>query len=422
METSIIIILYVAVYLLLLVIYKIHSKNLDVNATSFFLIFYAFSGICSYIFYMASNGVNRAYYNISVIPFVYLISCILLSFLPVYKFDTYSPHIIVSRKQYKIIDNLSLFLSLCCVLPILETIIHLPSALSSETGLGEMYDKRLMGIATQDYLSWLSRKLYYCIMLCSLLLPICLFAQLAKKNVNKGLIIGLSGCIILDALHNMINGGRSSFMQNLLYLIIVYFLFKNQLSKKKLKYIRLGGLAVVGISIAAMLAVTISRFINDNSGVFDNPFIWMTLYAGEGTLNFNNDLWYVNQTIGGYKTIGLPMGLLSGHFVSVKEVWELGDKLGVAGNIFYTWIGTLCMDWGKTATLIVVVIMTLVVYCLVVRKKKLMRLTSFIFLCLWARILIMGPIFYTYSTIESQYCLLVCFLFCIILNAKHVKI
>ncbi len=417
MNVPLLIISYFSVYIFLFLLYSFVRKKFSINATSFLFLLYAFSGVCSYIFYLFSNGVNRNYSNITTTPFIYLVLCIIISLLPIYRYDNFSPQIVISKRQFAIIDSLSYVLVFCCVLPLIETIVYLPNAFSSDTFIGEMYDKRLMGIHVQDYLSWISRKFYYVIMLCSLLLPVCLFVQLKKKAVNTKLVIGLVFSVILDALHNMINGGRSSFMQNLLYIIIVYFLFKNQISNNNRNKIRIGGLIAMSVSALAMMVVTISRYINDNSGIYDNSFIWLTLYAGEGPLNFNNDLWYVDKTVGGYKTCGLIIGVLSGHFVTVKDLWELGDKLGVAGNIFYTWIGTLCMDWGKLSTFIIVLLSSFSVFSFIVKRRK-MTIVSFILMCLWARILVLGPIFYTYSTIESQYCLLVCFLFCLLLNSK----
>lgn len=417
MNVPLLIISYFSVYIFLFLLYRFVRKKFSINATSFLFLLYAFSGVCSYIFYLFSNGVNRNYSNITATPFIYLVLCIIISLLPIYRYDNFSPQIVISKRQFEIINSLSYVLVFCCVLPLIETIVYLPNAFSSDTFIGEMYDKRLMGIAVQDYLSWISRKFYYVIMLCSLLLPVCLFVQLKKKAVNTKLVIGLVFSVILDALHNMINGGRSSFMQNLLYIIIVYFLFKNQISDNNRNKIRIGGLIAMSICALAMMVVTISRFINDNNGIYDNAFIWLTLYAGEGPLNFNNDLWYVDKTVGGYKTCGLIIGVLSGHFVTVRELWQLGDKLGVAGNIFYTWIGTLCMDWGKLSTFIIVLLSSFSVFSFIVKRRK-MTIVSFILMCLWARILVLGPIFYTYATIESQYCLLVCFLFCLLLNLK----
>lgn len=417
MNVPLLIISYFSVYIFLFLLYSFVRKKFSINATSFLFLLYAFSGVCSYIFYLFSNGVNRNYSNITTTPFIYLVLCIIISLLPIYRYDNFSPQIVISKRQFEIIDSLSYVLVFCCVLPLIETIVYLPNAFSSDTFIGEMYDKRLMGIDVQDYLSWISRKFYYVIMLCSLLLPVCLFVQLKKKAVNTKLVIGLVFSVILDALHNMINGGRSRFMQNLLYIIIVYFLFKNQISNNNRNKIRIGGLIAMSVSALAMMVVTISRFINDNSGIYDNSFIWLTLYAGEGPLNFNNDLWYVDKTVGGYNTCGLIIGVLSGHFVTVRELWQLGDKLGVAGNIFYTWIGTLCMDWGKLSTFIIVLLSSFSVFSFIVKRRK-MTIVSFILMCLGARILVLGPIFYTYATIESQYCLLVCFLFCLLLNSR----
>ena len=415
MNANVLIVGYIIFWIILYSFY-VAKYRFKITFTSFCFLYYALAAVFSLFLYNFSNGLFRTYDRITIYPFIYLSICYLVSFMPTYFYEKQGCKIGVNKAQYQIIDILSIILSICAVLPFFESLIQLPSSLSS-TAVANVYDRRLMGIETSDYLSWISRKFYYIIMLSSLLVPICLFLQINKKRKNKYVIFCLILCVVVNAMHEMIRGSRSGLVQNMMYLLAVYLLFRNNLEKKIQAWVKFWGLFIAGISVSTMMIVSISRFSTHQNRNLGNVYEWMSVYAGEGIINFNNDLWYIKGSTGGYRTCSFFMGLKDGKMPSVSDIWDGGDKLGVYGNIFYTWVGEFFFDYGKYYTLPMIILLSFFVTFLTNYKFKI-NIVNFILLCVWAKILIVGPIFYTYTTVQSQIELLVCLFFCMILQIK----
>ena len=189
MEANYIILTSIVLFLTAFLLYSIRfTKFKGLDAYSFVSLFYAFSAFCSFVFYNASNGLFRNYQNITVPPAIYWNFCILVSFIPLRKYCVSTPKLIVSNKQYFIIDKLSVFMCVIAILPFVESILHLPSIIANQSAVADIYDKRLSGIATNDYLSWFGRKFYFIEMLFSLVTPWLLCFQLKKDRLNKKLI------------------------------------------------------------------------------------------------------------------------------------------------------------------------------------------------------------------------------------------
>ena len=165
-----------------------------------------------------------------------------------------------------------------------------------------------------------------------------------------------------------------------------------------------------------LMVVTLARFASDDNGNMDNPFIWMSLYAGEGLLNFNNNYWYINPPYSGYGVNSFLMGIIDGHFRTVDESWEAGFKLGIQGNIFYTWVSSFFSDFGKYGALIVICLMSFVLSTFRSYKRKRISVLSLGLLCLYSKILVVGITFYTYTTTYNQMALYIAVIFLLYLN------
>ena len=84
----------------------------------------------------------------------------------------------------------------------------------------------------------------------------------------------------------MILGGRSKLVQNALYMVIVYFIFKRFLHHDIIVKVNKYGFLIFSVAILGVVAVTISRFNNMDSTNMNSIWEWIGLYAGEGSLNF----------------------------------------------------------------------------------------------------------------------------------------
>ena len=182
------------------------------------------------------------------------------------------------------------------------------------------------------------------------------------------------------------------------------------------------GSVFFGIAIVFIAYVTLSRYLlnfSDSTSSVD-IWTWIGLYMGEGPLNFNSYEWYIKSSTNGYSTMPLIMSLYTGHYVSVSDVWNLSSKLGIPGNIFYTYVGAIFKDYGKYGTLIYLFFFSSFVW---IYYKKLSNKASFsrIFvLMLWAKILVVGPTFFTYATTDDQINLVVSILFLIYIETLSI--
>lgn len=106
MEANYIILASIVLFLTAFLLYSIRfTKFKELDAYSFVCMFYAFSAFCSLVFYNASNGLFRDYHNITIPPAIYWNFCILVSFVPLRKYCVSTPNLIVSNKQYLLIDK-----------------------------------------------------------------------------------------------------------------------------------------------------------------------------------------------------------------------------------------------------------------------------------------------------------------------------
>jgi len=164
----------------------------------------------------------------------------------------------------------------------------------------------------------------------------------------------------------------------------------------------------------------ISRFtsIEAEGSNIENIWIWLGLYAGEGVLNFNSLMWYVEKSTGGDSTfIFLKdlLGLTKGS--GVEDNWATVSKLGIPGNIFYTYIGSIFEDFNKIGTLIFLLVFSTITIKLTKIKNGLITFPQIIILCLCARVLVI-PTFYTYTSLMAQTNLLCVLCFSMVIYLK----
>ena len=419
MTPSILIILFSLFFLALFFVYNLKWQHFrSVNTTSFLFLYYFIAGILSLIFYNLSNGIFRNFNNLKATPFIFLAICIVISFYPIYKYDSFSYKVVLSKKQLEVIDILCIILGIISILPLIESVIQLPSSFASEQSIADAYNRRQAGLNLKlNFHSALGEKLNWIITIFSLITPCLLMIQITKRKISIPLVLGLVSCFLNVVFNNMIIGGRSNSMQDMLYLIVVYMLFKKNIPKKRLAKINIAGLVLVLSFVVSIMIVTISRYVNSNVQYYDNAFETMSLYAGEGFLNFNNDLWQITKSSEGYKTMGLFISIVEGEKVDAAAIWAAGEKTGVLGNVFYTYIGSIFMDYGKEMTLLIIIFFSILV-SRILKKYRHLSFFKFMLLCAWAKMLVVGPIFYAYTTVDSQISLALCVLLGFILYTQ----
>lgn len=387
--------------------------------SNFFLLYLAFTVFCSMVYNTALSVLGWEYTNITIPPFVYLAICNLIALAPFVLYDNRNYTLEITDQQMRILDKLSIFLALCSVLPFIETVLKLPSALLSQSSAADMYAQRLDGAGDQNYLSFLGRKFYYMLMLFDYAISPLIFIQLTRQKCNKKVVLGLILCLLTKWSFSMILGGRSSMVQNILYTIVVYIIYRRFLPQTINRKILYWGSIVLGFGFFAMMVVTISRFSEMNSKAFDSPLQWMALYLGEGALRFNDQMWYVEKSSGGYLTNQLFVSLFLGRWITVDEIWAAGDKIGIFGNYYYTWIGQFYGDWGRYLTPLIIIILSVIFSRDFAKKKEKVDVVSLFYLGWWAKTLVLSPFFFALAGGPNQLSLLMFVLFCNLVLRKQ---
>lgn len=407
-------VLYNFILLFLLFVW-IKTKGWQLNGTLYILFFLLISGIISTFYWNVSNGTIRNYSNLTIIPFLYLIIGYLITLMPIIKYDVTSrKELFITNKQGVFLHYFTFFLIIISFEPFLENLLHLPSVMANSDFAAKMYDNRV------EYLSFIGRKLNRISTSFELIYPPLMFYFLSKRVIQKKIIYGLLMVILSFWIHELGLGGRSKLVQNILYLIVCFFLMKSYINAYITKKIIIYGSTIIGLGICMVLLVSISRFtsIEAEGSNIENIWIWLGLYAGEGVLNFNSIMWYVEKSTFGDSTFILLkdlLGLTKG--TGVDDNWLAVSKLGIPGNIFYTYIGSIFEDFNKVGTLIFLLVFSIITIKLTKINNGLITFPQIILLCLCARILVI-PTFYTYTSLMAQTNLLCVLCFAIVIYLK----
>lgn len=391
-------------------------KQINTTITCFSL--YFISALTSiYFFY---NG-TYDYHKLNITPIFFAFTCIVITFLPIIQYDnTPKKYIKDNQKTYSIVYYTLIFFSLIAIEPFLENIIHLPSILANQNALADIYSSRAEGDSTNyEYLSWIGRKFFWINFLLKDIIPILLFYYLAKWNkYDKRIIIGTSMSILNPIIHSFALGGRSNIINSAFYLIFVYILFRPYLKKYTRqtidKVLIIGGSGIV----FAISAITIARFASSEYSI--DIWTWVSLYTGEGILNFCVDLWPLDKTCNGDNTFLMVryfLGLTDN--IDIESIRATRDVLGVRNLVFYTYLGTIYYDFNKIGTFIFVSIFSLL-FCKVCKPKfGGIKLGQLIYLSILGKVIMMGVMFYPYTLWNDQLSLFLVLLFTWFLNIKE---
>lgn len=382
------------------------KMNWRLNGTSYIFLFLFLCSIISTLYFIAVNGTIRDYSNITMIPFLYMILCYIISIFPIYYFDSKKSKIVITDKQYLFIKYFSVFLIVISIEPFMENMYRLNDIIGDSSYTYRMYDNRT------EYLSFWGRKLHAVSTYFNVLYPVLILLFLHKKQYYV-IVTGLFFVTLNYWLHELGLGGRSKMVQSILYCVAVYFLMRKYLESSVDKKIRLYGGGILFLGILFVLIISLSRYNSMASSTdVDSIWIWFGLYAGEGSLNFNSLMWNVTESTNGDNTFIFLKNLLGfSEAKDVENIYISNLKLGVPENIFYTYIGSIYKDYNSYGTLLFLVIFSSFVLLALKNKQGRFSIIQIIILSVWIKILSV-PTFYTYTTWVEQFNLLFVYLFC----------
>lgn len=387
------------------------------------LLIWMISSIFSIIFYEASQEYDR----ITILPYIFLLVCLSLSFLPFYFYNDRHSVILINNRS--VFEKIILIFCLVSVLPFIENSFHLIKTYSFDNSdqLASLYADKMAGdFDKQKVVNWFSPIGRICnsinlkFQYCSLFL---LFLYLgANSKINKFKFIAiLMGCIN-PVLYTLSMSGRSAVVFTTLNAVLAFFIFKNYLPNHKIiRRIKFFALIIFLVFILLFSIMTFARYSTNEGAQTVSMLGWISLYAGEGTLNFNQYMWNTHTFTEGdncFAFIKYFLGLDTfTDFLDRRAYW--GPKMGISPIRFYTFIGDMYSDLGFFVLFIIIFIVVLF------RKSIFQRqlISSFTLYCLyiWGMLCITGVTFFSFKVFSASLDLFVGIMIMLIINISIKK-
>lgn len=413
-EISVVIYCVIMGLVLLLALTKYRAVNVSVTCLSLYFI----SALTSLFFFYNSL---YDYRGITIEPIIYIIVCILITMIPIFSYDNHSEKTLYENDSAKRFVYVTLcIISIIAIEPFLENLIHLRSVTGNMEATADIYAARAEGDNSKsEYLSWIGRKFFWINFLIRDIIPLLLFYYILKwEKVNKYIIIGTSMAILNPILHGFALGGRSAIINTVFYLVFVYMLFRPYLSLSQKKNIDRLLLCLGGVVIFAISVLTIVRFASQEHSV--DIWTWVTLYTGEGVLNFSSDLWPLSKTCNGDNTflmIRYFLGLTDS--IDIESIRATRDLLGVRNMVFYTYLGTIYYDFNKVGTVLYCAFFSFLFYVSCRSKDNTYKLSQLATLSILGKVVMMGVMFYPYTLWNDQFSLLLLLIYIVLLRNEE---
>lgn len=328
----------------------------QIGAGGLLIISFLFYSVCSYVVFNDPTW-GAPYKSLKLYPFVFLYLMIMLSILPILKWDRLRVDKFNSKSTNFV--NAVCWFFIICTLARIGDFKHFFSGLqmmviSSGTGL-EVYQEQnrlgemSSGTSTISNIFAIFSNLLYDIAV------ICFLFVLHKKNKNKLLIAGMAISIVICILVPITAAQRGPTLERLLVLLIFFIAMKRFLPgavKKIAKYC----FAIFGALVSIPIAfITIARFAD--RGIFTS----ILCYFGQQNLYFNNYAFDNNGLRYGDRIFPVFKKMLGFNNVPI-DYFQCRDKytsLHINDEVFIGYVGDFMLDFGAIFTILIFAIYTI---------------------------------------------------------------
>lgn len=188
-------------------------------------------------------------------------------------------------------------------------------------------------------------------------------------------------------------------------------LFRQYISTNRSKYIDRIIFYFILCIMALITIVTIARFMSKESSI--DIWTWISLYSGEGILNFSNELWTITDVRSNgdntFLFIRYILGLTDN--TDIESLRASRNIFNIRPQVFYTYLGAIYFDFNRIGTIIYVVIFSYI-FCKICKiKKQTVQLSQMIYLSILGKFIVLGFMIHTYSLWTDQLSLFFVLLF-----------
>lgn len=348
---------YILCWILTLIYYQ--SKRKIFDAGSLILLLQLIYAILSFFLYEDQYW-GWCFLPIKPFPFIYLYLTIILTSLPIFKYDL--------RKIDSIQRPSNLFFNIVAIIFIIGSIWSFPSKVSM---ISSGFIQLLNDAATASDMHRDSVDASLALMdnkvsnlgdiisnIFSNIGILFFMYYLTLKKKNLFILYGLGISIIISILVYVALGQRGGIIHRLFTLLITYFMLKKFYDDKTRKLIKL--LAIISAIIIAIpfLLITVGRFSDAGEGGTISSLLY---YSGQQNLYFNNfglddgGIRYGDRTFALFKQI-LGFDNVPNNFMELRQKYPY---LHINDEVFYTYIGDFTIDFGPVWALLIFIVFTL---------------------------------------------------------------
>lgn len=365
---------------------------------------YFLSAITSLFFYETRSLIQVI--NIQLPALLYVQVC---SFFIIYPFLLYSKELsTLTVREYYGFDKLYPFFQILLPFVALVAVEYIYGTLitNSDT-LGDIYEtsfdsggKESIGYKLSGFNSFVFNQIsrfYY-------LWPILLFECFRRDDKMRKMAIVPLLCIFSLLLSSYCAAARVGIVKTIMYVVLVFFFYKNSLDANTYRKILLAGAWGGGILIVLLALISLSRFSDLSSNVTMNE--WLSLYMGEGIVRFSDYVWDLTRTSDGDTSFSLIRSLLGldtfTDYYERRDYYEM--YFGIPTSIFYTFVGDWYQDLGRYLTLVLCVVVSFIEYR-ILRKSCINQeigMGSVMLLGLISYFVMFGFMYYVFKVYGSQ--------------------
>lgn len=319
--------------------------------------------------------IKNPFYQISIhsskqtfFPCIYLYVVFLISMLPLMKLTEINE---IEIQNKKLLTFIIIFLSISYTLFFLMDITSMLRIISAGSNvLGKLRNNAYTGESYSNVLDnvWTNR-LHLLLSGLRILSTGLSVILLCNKESSKLCKVYFITTLLNNIRYIIVNIGRGEIVMLGMLYSITFYLMWDKLSQKTKRMILSRAIPLAAISIIAFWTITVSRFGNSRNGIG----YYILKYIGEPINNFNGLLFnnIKGSTHGqAYFSIFYTYLLGGRNFRSVSEKWNLiFNTTGVRGDIFYTWVGGVIIEFGKVCPFIFAIIFNRITSRMVAIKR-----------------------------------------------------
>lgn len=350
-----------------------------------------------FTFFTLNNEMfNFMYKPLTVFPYIYLYLMLLTALSPTI-FHHFHPVSCLEQSPTRLLKPYAVIIILLALTQVPEVLANLEDGLvkmvtDTDAGL-DTYNESL-GDA-DDSGSGITNFFAIVYNACFDLTIFMAFYMLTLKKKNLFLIAGIFFSIAIGLLMPIMKGLRGPTVTSALTLLVAYMVFLPYINRKLTKIINIVGLIFVLAFSVPISTITLSRFGENNEGVFGV----LTWYVGQANVYFNNHALDAGGIRYGDRTLNLfKRAIFSDTPKNFAERRAKYHNLEIDDERFTTFVGDFCIDFGPIVAALIFVVFNLLVLYQIRARSDILKLHDILLIYFTQCICIQGGMtLFTYS-------------------------